>query len=231
MFFCVFSSTLVTLVTSSNISNMKKIVIASHNQGKIVEIQHLLAPLGIEVLSSNDFNIPEPEETGATFIENAYIKSLAFANATGLPSLSDDSGLMVDILGGRPGIHSARYAENPATGKRDFDYGMKKLEAEVEAQLKKQGLPAELKNQSSAHFICALSLCLPHENGEYKHYEFEGKISGDLTFSPRGKNGFGYDACFTPQGYNQTFGEMQPEFKHSISHRAIAFKKFLEFLR
>lgn len=214
---------------------LKKIVIASHNQGKIVEIKQLLTPLGIEVLSSNDFDIAEPEETGSTFIENAYIKSLAFAQATGLPSLSDDSGLMVDILDGRPGIYSARYAENPLTGKRDFNFGMNKLEAEIKAEIAAKNLPASALQNCIGHFICALSLCIPNEGGNlegdnFEHFEFEGKVSGVLTFPPRGENGFGYDACFTPNNHTQTFGELAPDYKHKISHRADAFNKFLEFL-
>lgn len=205
---------------------MKKIVIASHNQGKIVEIKELLAPLGFEVLSSNDFDIAEPEENGETFIENAYIKSKAFAEATGLPALSDDSGLVVSILGGKPGIHTARWCIDES-GKKDYNYGMAKLEKAVVDELAKSGFSDRYKNRSDAHFVCVLSLCLP----DGTHHEFEGKVHGRLNFPGRGTGGHGYDPVFVPADHSETFAEMDLEYKNSISHRAKAFHKLLGHLK
>jgi XTP/dITP diphosphohydrolase len=198
---------------------IEKLVIASHNKGKIKEISELLKPFGVQVLGGPDFGFEEPEETAESFIGNAEIKAKYFAEKTGLPSLSDDSGMCVDILGGAPGIYSARWAE--IDGKRDFDYAMKKVEEEVSRQLSVVSF-----QPIKAHFICALSLTYPN----MKTTSFEGRVDGTLTFPPRGDHGFGYDAIFIPNGYDITFAEMNPEEKHKISHRADAFKKFVEYL-
>jgi XTP/dITP diphosphohydrolase len=190
----------------------KKLVIASHNQGKIGEITELLKPYGVEVVAGPEFDLEEPEETGKTFIENAEIKSRYFAKATGLPSLSDDSGLSVDALDGAPGIYSARWG-GP---EKNFDLAMKKVE---NALLEKVG---EADGQT-AHFVCAMSLCWPDGYVE----NFEGKCLGNLTFPPRGDGGFGYDASFIPEGYEETFAEIDLLEKQKLSHRAISLEKMV----
>lgn len=191
-----------------------KLVIASHNQGKVREIQELLAPLGMEVISAGDLNLPEPEETGETFIENSLLKSLAAAKASGLPSMADDSGLAVDILDGAPGIYSARWA-GPS---KDFSRAMKKIEDAI-----CEFDTYEAKADRSASFICALSLAWPDGHTEV----FEGTVSGKMVWPSRGNAGFGYDPTFQPDGYDITFGEMDPTEKHEISHRADAFKQMV----
>lgn len=193
--------------------NDKKLVIASHNQGKVKEIKDLLLPYKIEVVSGGEFNLAEPEETADSFSGNAAIKSKYFAEKTGLPSLSDDSGLVVPALGGAPGIYSARWA-GP---EKDFLAAMRK----VEHALKE--IHAGAKDYA-AHFVCALSLTWPDMHTEI----FEGKVFGKLVFPPRGKQGFGYDPIFIPKNYNITFGEMNPHEKHMISHRANAFNKLIK---
>lgn len=186
----------------------RRLVIASHNPGKLREIAELLSPYGIEALSARARHLPEPEETGRSFAENAAIKALAAAAASGLPALADDSGLVVPALGGRPGIESARWAGPD----RDFALAMARVE---------RGLSG--KRDRSAHFVCAL--CLAWPDG---HYEtFEGRVDGRLVWPPRGRRGFGYDPIFEPLGQDMTFGEMAPEAKHAMSHRARAFKKLL----
>lgn len=184
------------------------LVIASHNSGKISEIRELLKELPFEVKNASDFHLEEPEETGTTFAENALIKARATTQATGLASLADDSGLVVFALDGEPGIYSARWA-GP---KKDFSIAITKIKNELEE-----------KNATdfSAKFICALALCLP--NGEEKI--FEGEVLGTLKFPPRGKNGFGYDPIFMADGMTQTYGEIEPQRKELINHRAIAFEK------
>lgn len=191
----------------------KKLVIASHNKGKIGEITELLEPYGVEVVGGPEFNLEEPEETGSTFIENAEIKSRYFAKHTKLPSLSDDSGLTVKSLDGAPGIYSARWA-GP---KKDFNLAMKKVE---EALLEE----TRVAEGQGASFICALSLCWPDGHVE----SFEGKVDGKLTFPPRGDKGFGYDPIFIPRGHDITFGEMDPAKKHTMSHRAHALQKLVK---
>ncbi len=186
------------------------LVIASHNQGKVREIRELLSGYNTKILSSSEFDLSEPEETGSSFIENAEIKSRYTAKNTLYTSLSDDSGLVVPALDGAPGIYSARWAG----ADKDFNLAMKKLEEEL---LKKTGTNKGHK----AYFVCALSLAWPDGHVE----NFEGYVYGTLTFPPRGNKGFGYDPIFIPDGYNMTFGEMEPEEKHNISHRAEAFKK------
>jgi XTP/dITP diphosphohydrolase len=193
-----------------------RLILASHNPGKAREITDLLAPLSIEVLSAATLGLPEPEETGATFAENALIKAAAAAVAGNLPALADDSGLAVEALAGLPGVHSARWA-GPG---RDFALAMRNVEEKLTAR------GASMPEQRRAEFICVLSLCFP----EGSHHEFEGRVAGRLVWPPRGNLGFGYDPMFVPEGYDTTFGEMQPQIKHRISHRAAAFRKFYRFL-
>jgi len=187
------------------------LIVATHNPGKLREIVELLAPYGIHVSSAAERGLPEPEETGTTFLANAELKARAAALAAGVPALSDDSGLAVDGLDGAPGIYSARWA-GPS---KDFGAAM----ARVERELKERGT-----TNRRAHFISALTLAWPDG-----HYEsFEGRISGTLTFPPRGDRGFGYDPIFIPDGLQQTFGEMHEATKHRISHRARAFTQLVE---
>ena len=185
-----------------------RLVIASHNKGKVVEIEELLAPFGVDVVSAAELNLDEPEETGDSFTANALLKAKAACEASGLPVLADDSGLTVPALGGAPGIYSARWA-GPG---RDFNAAMARLEREM----------AGHSNRAAA-FVSVLALAWP--NGDARC--FEGRIKGTLTFPPRGANGFGYDPVFIPDGYDVTFGEMDPAKKTAISHRAVAFAKLL----
>ncbi len=188
-----------------------RLVIASHNDGKVIEINELLSPFGIEAVSAKNLGLDDPEETGITFAENAILKAEAAAGASGLPALADDSGLSVTALGCAPGIYSARWAGNP----RNFENAMKK----VEIALEDAGT-----EDYSAKFVCALALAWP--NGETS--VFEGEVRGTLVFPPRGENGFGYDPIFVAAGYDITFGEMDPAEKHFISHRAEAFRKLMK---
>lgn len=185
-----------------------RLVVASHNQGKVREIQALLGPYSAEVVSAGELGLPEPDETGTTFIANAELKALAAAAASGSIALADDSGLAVSALDGAPGIYSARWA-GPT---KDFALAMDKVKAEL-------GDAAD----RSAHFVCALSLAWPDGHME----TFEGRVDGTLTFPPRGGQGFGYDPIFVPNGYDITFGEMEPDKKHGMSHRADAFQKLV----
>lgn len=208
-----------------------RLVIASHNEGKVREIGELLAPHGIETVSAAALDIPEPEETGNSFVDNAELKARFVADLTGLPALADDSGLVVDALDGRPGIHSARWAETgaatvppeaePGEAKppRDFAHAMARVEQELQA------LGPEASRD--AHFVCALALCWP-EDGQCEI--FEGKVHGRLVWPPRGDRGFGYDPMFVPAGREETFGEMAPAEKHAISHRADAFARLMAAL-
>jgi len=187
----------------------KKIIVASHNPGKVKEINILLNDIGIAALPVSKFSQEEPIEDGKTFAENALIKARSAKKLSQQTSLADDSGLCVDALNGNPGIYSARWAgEN-----KDFNLAMSKIENKI----------GTLKNKN-AYFICVLALVT--ENDE--EYVFEGKIHGKLTFPPRGKKGFGYDPIFIPETKLLTFGEMEPEHKDLISHRAQAFRKFKE---
>lgn len=190
-----------------------RLVIASHNAGKVREIAALLAPYGTEVVSAGDLGLPEPEETGETFIANAELKARAAATAAGLPALADDSGLSVDALDGQPGIYSARWAGFT----RDFGVAMERLNRELVHRGAKE------PEQRRAHFVCALSLCWPDGHCE----TFEGKVFGTILWPPRGKQGFGYDPVFQPDGEAITFGEMEPERKHAMSHRADAFRQLV----
>ncbi|MDE1993679.1 MAG: RdgB/HAM1 family non-canonical purine NTP pyrophosphatase [Rhizobiaceae bacterium] len=203
----------------------KTIVVASHNAGKIREIQDLIGPLGFTAKSAADLNFIEPDETGTTFEENATIKALASAHASGLPALSDDSGLVIDALGGDPGVYTANWAET-ADGTRDFAMAMQK----VETALEKAG--AMSPESRSARFVSVLCLAWPDGHTEL----FRGEVEGTVVWPPRGTQGFGYDPVFQPQGYETTFGEMSAEQKHgwkpgepqALSHRARAFKTFVE---
>ena len=185
------------------------LVIASHNPGKVREIADLLQPFGAEVTSAADLGLAEPIETGATFAENAALKARAAAEASGQPALADDSGLVVAALAGEPGIHSARWAGPD----KDFRAAMKKVEAGLQGQ-----------DDRRAHFACALSLCWPDGHRE----TFEGAVHGTLVWPPRGTRGFGYDPVFVADGHDLTFGEMDPDQKHKISHRADAFGKLVD---
>lgn len=189
-----------------------KLVVASHNQGKIGEIKKLLKQLNIEVISSAELNISDIEETGTTFAENAKIKAETTSLACGLPCLADDSGLCVDALNGRPGVYSARYAPD-----RNFELGIKKLLSEIE-QTK--------SNNRKAHFSCCLAFARPKE----KTIFFEGRVDGKISSQPQGKNGFGYDPIFIPDGYDQTFAELGNDIKNTMSHRSRALEKFIKEL-
>jgi XTP/dITP diphosphohydrolase len=184
-----------------------KIVVASHNPGKVREIRELLAPVGLQILGAAELNLPEPEETGSTFAENAKLKADAAARVAGMPALSDDSGLCVAALDGAPGIYSARWA-GPA---KDFRLAMQRVENEVGGNPDKR-----------AYFVCVLALAAPNAETDI----FEGRVYGSLTFPPRGDRGFGYDPIFLPENGRFTFGEMDPRAKHANSHRARAFAKF-----
>ncbi|WP_095010889.1 RdgB/HAM1 family non-canonical purine NTP pyrophosphatase [Tsuneonella mangrovi] len=194
------------------------LVIATHNAGKLKEISALLAPYGVKCLSAGALGLPEPPETGTTFIENALIKARAAAEASGLAALADDSGLSVAALDGRPGVYTADWAERQwfeGEPGRDWYMAMGK----VEGMLQAKG-PEVARN---AWFSCVLALAWP--DGE--HAIYEGRIDGTLTWPPRGTLGFGYDPVFVPQGRDQTFAEIDPEEKHRISHRADAFAKLV----
>ena len=190
-----------------------EIIVASHNVGKISEIGDLLAPFGVASVGADALGLDEPEETGADFIANAELKAHAAAMATGRPALADDSGLAVDALDGAPGIYSARWAQTP-DGTRDFAFAMQKVET---ALAQKPDAPR------TARFICALSLAWPDGHAE----SFEGQAAGSLVWPMRGDNGFGYDPVFLPVGGDLTFGEMSPQAKHAISHRADAFAQLV----
>jgi XTP/dITP diphosphohydrolase len=198
-----------------------RLVIATHNPGKLAEMRELLAGYGVEAVSADELVLTEPEETGTTFRENARIKAEAAARASGQTAFADDSGLAVDALGGEPGIHSARWA-GP---KRDFSVAMEK----VEAKLREAGARAPEKRR--AHFVAALCVAWPDGHVE----EFEAQVHGILVWPPRGTKGFGYDPVFLPDGYTRTFGEMDSVEKHGLpplgkglSHRARAFLKLAE---
>ena len=195
---------------------MKEIVIASHNDGKVEEIRGLLKKYKFKIYSLKKFSNIEPKENGKTFIENSVIKAVNALKITGLPSISDDSGLCIPALNNDPGIYSARWA-----GKgKNFDLASKKIEKKLfEKYRNKQKL-------FKAFFCCALTIALP--DGTIK--SFEGKVFGTLQFPPKGKNGFGYDPIFIPKGYKKTFGEMKYSFKERISHRQKAFKKLQNFI-
>ena len=203
----------------------RTIVVASHNEGKIREIRDLIGPLGFEAKSAADLKFAEPEETGTTYEENARIKALASAMASGLPALSDDSGLAIDALDGAPGVYTAHWAERE-DGSRDFGMAMEK----VEKALAEKG--AVTSEQRTGRFVSVLCLAWPDGHTEI----FRGEVEGHIVWPPRGNLGFGYDPVFQPTGYEETFGEMPAEAKHgwkpgdakALSHRARAFKLFVE---
>lgn len=188
----------------------KKIVLATHNIGKVKEMQTILAPFGVTVLSADDLSLTEPEETGKTFIENARIKAVCAAKEAGIPALGDDSGLCVHALNDRPGIYSARYNEPKKNG---FMYAMERLNAELGDA-----------DDRSAHFACAVVIAWPNGDTE----EFEGRVNGVLRWPVKGENGFGYDPMFVPDGYDLSFAELPSSEKNKISHRAKALKKFTD---
>ncbi len=185
-----------------------RLVVASHNAGKVREIRELLAPFAVDVIAAADLHLAEPEETGDTFVANAELKATAAANAAQCPALADDSGLCIDALNGAPGIFSARWA-GPS---KDFAVAMQRIETEM----------ANSSNRR-ASFVCALSLAWPDGHCE----TFEGKITGNLSFPPSGAKGFGYDPIFIADGRDVTFAEMEPADKHAISHRADAFRQLV----
>jgi XTP/dITP diphosphohydrolase len=187
-----------------------KIVIATHNAGKAKELAELFASVGVETVSAGELGLPEPEETGESFAENATIKAEAAARASGLPAVADDSGLEVTALGGAPGIHSARWAGPD----RDFNVAMERVHREAEASG---------SSDRTAKFVCVLAYARPNAETMVNR----GAIAGTITWPPRGKRGFGYDPIFVPDGYNETFGEMDPEHKNSISHRMRAFERLI----
>jgi XTP/dITP diphosphohydrolase len=186
----------------------ERLVIASHNPGKIEEIEALLAGYGVAAIGAGALGLPEPEETGASFEENAALKARVATEASGLPALADDSGLVVPALAGAPGIYSARWA---GPGK-DFRVAMERVQREL------------ADNDRRAHFVAVLALAWP--GGEVAL--FRGEVQGHLTWPPRGERGFGYDPIFVPDGYQMSFGEMDPTYKHQIGHRARAFAKLVE---
>ena len=193
-----------------------RVVIATHNPGKLREMRELLAPYGIAAVSAGELGLAEPEETGTTFRDNARIKAQAAARATNLPAFADDSGLAVDALGGEPGIHSARWAGEA----KDFQHAMQRVEDELRAR------NATTPDARRAHFVSALCVAWPDGHTE----DFEATVDGTLVSPPRGTLGFGYDPIFLPDGHSRTFGEMPAEEKHGLpprgrglSHRARAF--------
>jgi XTP/dITP diphosphohydrolase len=198
-----------------------KLIIATHNPGKLVEMRELLAPYGVEAVSAGELGLSEPEETGTTFRANARIKAEAAAKAAGLPAFADDSGLTVDALGGEPGIYSARWAGPD----KNFHRAMET----IEQKLRERG--ATMPERRKAQFVSALCVAWPDGHVE----EFEARVAGTLVWPPRGERGFGYDPMFLPDGHARTFGEMDSEEKHGLpprgkglSHRARAFVKLAE---
>lgn len=196
--------------------NENRLLVATHNAGKLAEMRELLAPYGVEVVGAAEMNLPEPAETESTFVGNARIKAHAAAQATGLPALSDDSGIEVDALGGAPGVYTADWAETPSG--RDFVQAMTRTWAECEA------LGAPLPR--TARFRSTLVLAWPDGHDEV----FEGKAEGQLVWPMRGTQGHGYDPMFQPEGHTVTFAEMDPALKNTISHRADAFGKFIKIM-
>jgi XTP/dITP diphosphohydrolase len=198
-----------------------KLVVASHNQGKIREINELLAPYGFDVVSAGDLDLPEPEETGTTFEANAELKAVASATASGLPALADDSGFCVAALNGDPGIYSARWAGPD----KDFAMAMRNIEEKL------QQLGAIAPDQRRGSFVAVLCLAWPDGHREF----FRGEVEGQIVWPPRGDKGFGYDPVFQPDGHEKTFGEMTSDQKHgwsrttpALSHRARAFQLFAQ---
>lgn len=190
-----------------------RLVLASHNDGKLREITALLEPYGVTVLSAKELGLPEPAETETTFAGNARIKAHAAMRESGLPALSDDSGIMVDALDGDPGVYTADWAETP--NGRDFPMAMEKVWTLLEE--------CKAPEPRTAHFVC--TLCVAWPDGE--DIVFEGRVSGRVVWPMRGELGFGFDPVFLPDGETETFGEMDPAKKHGMSHRADAFRKLV----
>lgn len=190
---------------------LKRLVVATHNPGKLREINDLLRPHGVVAVSAGSLGISEPLETEASFAGNAKLKALHSALSSDLPAIADDSGLCVDALGGEPGVHSARWA-GPS---KDFAMAMRNVEEKLQAKGAKD---------RNAHFVSALCIAWPDGQADL----FEGRIDGTLAWPPRGANGFGYDPMFMPEGFDITFGEMEPAQKHAMSHRARAFRKLAD---
>lgn len=189
----------------------ERLIVASHNPGKVAEINDLLSRFSVEAVSAASLDLIEPEETGKTFVENAVLKAEAAAMAAGLPALADDSGLVVAALDGQPGIYSARWA-GPS---KEFRLAMERVEAELQASG---------SEDRSAYFVCVLALAWPDGHIE----TFEGRVYGTLVWPARGDKGFGYDPIFVPDGFDITFGEMEPQRKHDMSHRAVAFAQLVD---
>ena len=189
----------------------RPLVIASHNAGKVLEIGELIAPLGLKAISATEAGVDEPEETGATFVANAKLKSENACEISALPSLADDSGLVVPAIGGAPGIYSARWA-GP---NKDFSVAFERIQRELGDK------PAD------AYFTCVLALSVPGRETQV----FEGQVHGRIVFPPRGDKGFGYDPIFIARGHDKTFGEIDPALKNTISHRAQAFRLFMDYLK
>ena len=185
-----------------------RLVVASHNPGKVREIGDLLRPFDVDAISAGELGLPEPVEDGDSFQANAILKGEAAAARSRLPALADDSGLAVSALDGAPGIYSARWAGPD----KDFDRAMRRVQDELDRN-----------PDRSARFVCALALAWPGGHTEV----FEGTVAGTLVWPPRGERGFGYDPMFLPDGHAETFGEMEPDAKHAISHRADAFRKLV----
>lgn len=203
----------------------KEIVVASHNQGKVREINDLIGPYGFCARSAGELGLPEPEETGTTFEENARIKAVSAANGAGMVALADDSGLCVDALDGDPGVYTADWAEKPDGSGRDFAMAMEKVEQALKTA------HANGKDARTARFVSVLCLAWPDGDIQW----FRGEVEGTLVWPPRGEQGFGYDPVFLPDGHQRTFGEMSAEEKHGwdpksgkpgLSHRARAFFRF-----
>ena len=191
-----------------------RLVIASHNHGKVREIRDLLGPYGMEPVSAAELDLPEPEETGTSFFANAELKARSAADLSGLVALADDSGLCVEALGGDPGVYTANWAET-ADGTRDWLMAMEKVEAKLQA------LGPDVSR--AAHFVCTLALAWPDGHVNW----FEGRVDGTLTWPPRGTMGFGYDPVFVPLGSSLTFAELDPAEKKRLSHRSRAFEQLV----
>jgi len=199
----------------------QEILVASNNLGKIKEITALLQQINIKAVSPLPFKLAEPDETGQTFAQNSLLKAKYYAQKTKLPALADDSGLCILALQNQPGVHSARYAIDPQTGQKNFSYAFNKIFND----LTKLGFNDNKIAQ--AYFICDLCFYDPDTNFTKN---FTGRVDGKISFKPIGDNGFGYDQIFIKEGMTQTFAQLQPDFKHQISHRALAFEKFLNWL-
>ena len=194
----------------TTLAREKELVLATHNQGKVKEISKLLGEHFEKIYTAGELGLDDPEETETTFAGNAALKAKAAAKASGKMALSDDSGLSVSALGGAPGVYSARWAIDPETGQRDFGKAMEQVNLAV----------ADFEDKTAA-FICVLAVAWPGGKTE----TFEGRVEGHVIWPPRGDKGFGYDPMFVPKGHQQTFAEMTPEQKHSMSHRSMAFRK------